>query len=148
MLKFKRPPPDNVEKKRRISARRSVELKVSRRLRAKTNISTTPISTRRPTARRENRTRTSPTAIAVTIPPASNNERAAWPGYDYLMQAESGLMHLTGDPDGPPSRIGAPAMVDQATGLTAAVALLSGIIQARTSGKGCDMDISLLISVA
>jgi crotonobetainyl-CoA:carnitine CoA-transferase CaiB-like acyl-CoA transferase len=73
-----------------------------------------------------------------------NNERAAWPGYDYLMQAESGLMHLTGDPDGPPSRIGAPAMVDQATGLTAAVALLSGIIQARTAGKGCDMDISLL----
>jgi crotonobetainyl-CoA:carnitine CoA-transferase CaiB-like acyl-CoA transferase len=73
-----------------------------------------------------------------------NNERAAWPGYDYLMQAESGLMHLTGDPDGPPSRIGAPAMVDQATGLTAAVALLSGIIRARTTGKGCDMDISLL----
>jgi crotonobetainyl-CoA:carnitine CoA-transferase CaiB-like acyl-CoA transferase len=60
-----------------------------------------------------------------------DNERAAWPGYDYLMQAESGLMHLTGEPDGPPSRIGAPSMVDQTTGLTAAVALLSGIIQAR-----------------
>ena len=27
-----------------------------------------------------------------------NNERASWPGYDYLMQAESGLMHLTGEP--------------------------------------------------
>ena len=65
-----------------------------------------------------------------------DNERAAWPGYDYLMQAESGLMHLTGEPDGPPSRIGAPSMVDQTTGLTAAVALLSGIIQARASGQG------------
>jgi crotonobetainyl-CoA:carnitine CoA-transferase CaiB-like acyl-CoA transferase len=73
-----------------------------------------------------------------------DNERAAWPGYDYLMQAESGLMHLTGEPDGPPSRIGAPSMVDQTTGLTAAVALLSGIIQARARGQGCDMDTCLL----
>jgi crotonobetainyl-CoA:carnitine CoA-transferase CaiB-like acyl-CoA transferase len=73
-----------------------------------------------------------------------DNERAAWPGYDYLMQAESGLMHLTGEPDGPPSRIGAPSMVDQTTGLTAAVALLSGIIQARATGEGCDMDTCLL----
>ena len=60
------------------------------------------------------------------------------------MQAESGLMHLTGEPDGPPSRIGAPSMIDQTTGLTAGLALLSGIIQARSTGKGCDMDISLL----
>ena len=34
-----------------------------------------------------------------------DNERASWPGYDYLMQAESGLMHLTGEPDGPPSQL-------------------------------------------
>lgn len=73
-----------------------------------------------------------------------DNARTAWPGYDYLMQAESGLMHLTGEPDGPPSRIGAPSMVDQTTGLTAAVALLSGIIQARATGKGADLDIALL----
>jgi len=73
-----------------------------------------------------------------------DNTRAAWPGYDYLMQAESGLMHLTGEPESPPARIGAPSMVDQCTGLTAAVALLSGIIQARGTGKGCDMDVSLL----
>src|SRR4051812_1896083 len=59
-----------------------------------------------------------------------DNERANWPGYDYLMQAESGLMHLTGEPDGPPSRIGAPSMIDQSTGLTAAVGLLAAIIQA------------------
>jgi crotonobetainyl-CoA:carnitine CoA-transferase CaiB-like acyl-CoA transferase len=63
-----------------------------------------------------------------------NNERASWPGYDYLMQAESGLMHLTGEPDGPPSRLG----------LTAAVGLLSAVIQARSSGKGCDVDTCLL----
>ena len=73
-----------------------------------------------------------------------DNERASWPGYDYLMQAESGLMHLTGEPDGPPSRIGAPSMIDQTTGLTAAVGLLSAVIQARSTGKGCDVDTCLL----
>ena len=73
-----------------------------------------------------------------------DNERAAWPGYDYLMQAESGLMDLTGEPDGPPSRIGAPSMIDQSTGLTMAVGLLSAVIQARSTGKGCDVDTCLL----
>jgi len=73
-----------------------------------------------------------------------DNERASWPGYDYLMQAESGLMHLTGEPDGPPSRLGAPSIVDHATGLTASVGLLAAIIQARATGKGCDVDTCLL----
>jgi len=76
-----------------------------------------------------------------------DNERASWPGYDYLMQAESGLMHLTGEPEGPPSRLGAPSIIDQCTGLTAAVGLLSAVIQARTTGKGCDVD-TCLIDVA
>jgi crotonobetainyl-CoA:carnitine CoA-transferase CaiB-like acyl-CoA transferase len=73
-----------------------------------------------------------------------DNARASWPGYDYLMQAESGLMHLTGEPDGPPSRLGAPSIIDHTTGLTAAVGLLSAIIQARATGKGCDVDTCLL----
>lgn len=73
-----------------------------------------------------------------------DNDRASWPGYDYLMQAESGLMHLTGEPDGPPSRLGAPSIIDQTTGLTAAVGLLSAIIQARSSGRGCNVDTCLL----
>jgi crotonobetainyl-CoA:carnitine CoA-transferase CaiB-like acyl-CoA transferase len=73
-----------------------------------------------------------------------DSSRASWPGYDYLMQAESGLMHLTGEPEGPPSRIGAPSMVDQTTGLTAALGLLAAVIQARSTGKGCDVDTCLL----
>jgi crotonobetainyl-CoA:carnitine CoA-transferase CaiB-like acyl-CoA transferase len=72
-----------------------------------------------------------------------DNERASWPGYDYLMQAEAGLMHLTGEPEGPPARIGAPSMVDHVTGLTASVGLLAAIIQARSTGKGCDVDTCL-----
>ena len=72
-----------------------------------------------------------------------DNERASWPGYDYLMQAEAGLMHLTGEPDSPPTRIGAPSMIDHTTGLTAMVGLLSALIQARATGKGCDVDTCL-----
>jgi succinate---hydroxymethylglutarate CoA-transferase len=70
------------------------------------------------------------------------NERAGWPGYDYLMQAECGYLSVTGEPDGPPSRLGL-SMVDLSSGLQAAIAMLAGIVGARASGKGGDYDISL-----
>ena len=68
--------------------------------------------------------------------------RAAWPGYDYLMQAEAGHMSLTGEPDGPPARYGL-SIVDLMTGLAAAFALLAGITRARATGIGGDVDVSL-----
>jgi crotonobetainyl-CoA:carnitine CoA-transferase CaiB-like acyl-CoA transferase len=72
-----------------------------------------------------------------------DNERASWPGYDYLMQAESGLMDLTGEPDGPPSRLGAPSIIDHMTGITGVVGLLAALLGARSSGVGCDIDTCL-----
>ncbi|NKJ48544.1 CoA transferase [Burkholderia sp. SG-MS1] len=72
-----------------------------------------------------------------------DNERASWPGYDYLMQAESGLMDLTGEPGGPPSRLGAPSIIDHMTGITGAVGLLAALLGARSSGVGCDVDTCL-----
>jgi crotonobetainyl-CoA:carnitine CoA-transferase CaiB-like acyl-CoA transferase len=68
--------------------------------------------------------------------------RKTWPGYDYLMQAEAGYLRVTGEPDAPPARFGL-SMVDMMTGLTAAFALTSGIIGARASGTGMDLDTSL-----
>ena len=68
--------------------------------------------------------------------------RAAWPGYDYLMQAEAGYLSLTGEPDGPPSRAGL-SLVDLSTGTTAAMALLAGVIDAMKTGQGRDFDVSL-----
>ncbi|MDN2566929.1 CoA transferase [Aquibium sp. A9E412] len=68
--------------------------------------------------------------------------RKAWPGYDYLMQAESGYLSLTGEPDTPPSRFGL-SIVDMMTGTVAALALASAIIGARQTGKGRDIDVSL-----
>ncbi|HEX3881796.1 MAG TPA: CoA transferase, partial [Stellaceae bacterium] len=68
--------------------------------------------------------------------------RADWPGYDYLMQAEAGYLAVTGEPDGPPARMGL-SLVDLMTGVYAAFALVSGVLAARTSGEGRDLDVSL-----
>jgi crotonobetainyl-CoA:carnitine CoA-transferase CaiB-like acyl-CoA transferase len=68
--------------------------------------------------------------------------RRSWPGYDYLMQAEAGYLSLTGEPDGPPSRFGL-SIVDMMTGLTCAFALVSGVLGARRTGQGMDVDTSL-----
>jgi crotonobetainyl-CoA:carnitine CoA-transferase CaiB-like acyl-CoA transferase len=68
--------------------------------------------------------------------------RANWPGYDYLMQAEAGYLSLTGEPDGPPTRMGL-SIVDLMTGLFAAFALVSGVLAARETGRGRDLDVSL-----
>ncbi|MBV1863889.1 MAG: CoA transferase [Rhodobacteraceae bacterium] len=68
--------------------------------------------------------------------------RADWPGYDYLMQAEAGYLSLTGEPDGPPTRFGL-SMVDLMTGATAAFAMVSAVLGARTTGQGRDIEVSL-----
>ncbi|MBM3569537.1 MAG: CoA transferase [Alphaproteobacteria bacterium] len=71
-----------------------------------------------------------------------DNARKARPGYDYLMQAEAGLMALTGEPDGPPERIGV-SMIDYMTGMTGTVGLLACLLRAKTTGQGCDVDVAL-----
>jgi crotonobetainyl-CoA:carnitine CoA-transferase CaiB-like acyl-CoA transferase len=69
-------------------------------------------------------------------------ERKTWPGYDYLMQAEAGYLSLTGEPGGPPARFGI-SIIDMMTGTTAAMALLAGLVGARATGIGRDIDVSL-----
>lgn len=72
-----------------------------------------------------------------------DNERAKWPGYDYLMQAEAGFCALTGEPEGPPVRFGL-SMVDFMSGTQMAVGLLAALLDAQRSGEGCDVDVDLL----
>lgn len=72
-----------------------------------------------------------------------DNPRAGWPGYDYLMQAEAGFLALTGEPDAPPARFGL-SMVDFMTGTMMAIGLLAAIMDARSCGKGRDVDVDLL----
>ncbi len=76
-----------------------------------------------------------------------DNERANWPGYDYLMQAEAGFLSLTGEPDGPPVRFGL-SMVDFMTGTMMAVGLLAALVDAQRSGLGRDIDVDLLSAAA
>jgi crotonobetainyl-CoA:carnitine CoA-transferase CaiB-like acyl-CoA transferase len=70
------------------------------------------------------------------------NSRESWPGYDYLMQAEAGFMSLTGEPDAPPTRFGL-SMVDFMTGAVWALGIVSGVLSARATGEGCEIDVSL-----
>ena len=70
------------------------------------------------------------------------NERKDWPGYDFLMQAEAGLMELTGDPAGAPTRVGV-SLIDSMSGLTGTVGLLACLLRAKTTGEGCDVDTCL-----
>lgn len=64
------------------------------------------------------------------------------PGYDMLIQALTGIMSMTGEPDGPPTK-GGISFVDFAGGLVAAVGILAGLHRARETGQGCDIDTSL-----
>jgi crotonobetainyl-CoA:carnitine CoA-transferase CaiB-like acyl-CoA transferase len=71
-----------------------------------------------------------------------DNSREGWPGYDYLMQAECGFLSLTGEPGAVPTRFGL-SMVDFMSGSVFAAGILAGIVKARASGEGADVDVSL-----
>ncbi|HEY8568542.1 CoA transferase [Microbulbifer sp.] len=71
-----------------------------------------------------------------------DNDRASWPGYDYLMQAEAGFMHLTGEPGTPPARFGL-SMVDFMSGVTLAMAVLGALVGVLRGAAGRDVDVNL-----
>ena len=63
-------------------------------------------------------------------------------GYDLILQAFSGMISITGAPDGPPAR--SPfSPVDQGTGLHAVIGVLGGVLQRERTGRGCRVEASL-----
>ncbi len=68
---------------------------------------------------------------------------ASDPAYDYLLQGRAGFMSVTGEPGTPPARSGI-AVVDFSGGLMSVVGLLIGLLRARETGVGGDVDVSLL----
>ena len=70
-------------------------------------------------------------------------QRKDWPGYDYLMQAEAGYFHLSGEPDTPPTRMGL-SVVDFMAGTYLALGLTAAVLGARATGEGRDIDVCLL----
>lgn len=69
--------------------------------------------------------------------------RANEPGYDAAIQGMSGLMAMTGEADGPPTKLGV-AWVDVLTGSHAATAIMGALFQRERTGQGRHIDISLL----
>ncbi len=65
------------------------------------------------------------------------------PGYDFIMQAESGLMSITGEADGFPHRLGV-AFTDVAAGMVATQSILAALYQRRDTGLGQFIDVALL----
>lgn len=68
------------------------------------------------------------------------------PGYDFMIQGMGGVMSFTGDPDGPPMKVGV-AIVDITAGLFACTSILAALRHREKTGKGQYIDISLLDSV-
>ena len=80
--------------------------------------------------------------------------RGKRPGYDFLLQAESGLMSITGEESGDPMKVGV-ALVDVCTGMNATIAILGALNSRNISGKGQKVEtslyttsISMLVNVA
>src|SRR5262249_1215741 len=69
--------------------------------------------------------------------------RADEPGYDFAIQAESGLMAITGEPDGEPMKLGV-AITNVVTGMNAVQAILAAVIARSHTGRGQLIDLSLL----
>jgi len=75
----------------------------------------------------------------------SGEEGSALPGYELLVQAMSGYMSTTGEPDGPAVRPGT-AMIDMTTGLYSTIGILAALQERETSGLGQHLEVSLLDS--
>jgi formyl-CoA transferase/CoA:oxalate CoA-transferase len=73
--------------------------------------------------------------------------RSAEPGYDAVMQAEGGLMSITGSHDGPSYRLGV-AIADIVTGMFAAQGITAALFARERTGRGQAVDIAMLDSVA
>uniref|UniRef100_A0A1B0B701 Succinate--hydroxymethylglutarate CoA-transferase n=1 Tax=Glossina palpalis gambiensis TaxID=67801 RepID=A0A1B0B701_9MUSC len=65
------------------------------------------------------------------------------PGYDVIAASIGGLLHITGERDGPPSKVGV-AVTDVATGLYAHGAILAALLQRARTKKGQKIDVNLL----
>jgi crotonobetainyl-CoA:carnitine CoA-transferase CaiB-like acyl-CoA transferase len=66
-----------------------------------------------------------------------------WPGYDQIAQGMSGMMSISGFPDGPPTRLGVP-LGDLVAGMWGAIGVLSAIVQRQATGLGQQVEANLL----
>jgi len=72
--------------------------------------------------------------------------RSDWPCYDLIAEGYSGIMDMTGEPDGEPQKIGAPA-ADMLAGQDAALATVAALFERSRSGRGRVIDVALVDSM-
>jgi succinate---hydroxymethylglutarate CoA-transferase len=72
----------------------------------------------------------------------SSGPKAALPGYDFILQAESGLMSICGEPDGEPTKYGV-AIVDVCTGMLACSSIVAALNARHRTGAGQKVELSL-----
>ncbi|KAJ1929251.1 hypothetical protein EC988_010118, partial [Linderina pennispora] len=73
----------------------------------------------------------------------SSGPYANKPGYDTIIEAEAGLMHITGEANGPPVKVGV-AVTDVTTGIYAHSAILAALLSRVKSNVGQHLDVSLM----
>jgi crotonobetainyl-CoA:carnitine CoA-transferase CaiB-like acyl-CoA transferase len=91
----------------------------------------------------EELSRDNPGLVWCSISGFGRGAGAELPGYDFLVQAMSGLMSITGPAGGPPTKVGV-ALVDVLTGLYAAGGVLAALHERDRSGRGQRVEVSLL----
>lgn len=87
--------------------------------------------------------RLNPQLVACSISAyGRNNAWSQTPGYDLMIQASSGLMAITGEPEGMPMKVGV-AIADVITGLYAASSILAGLYARGKGSGGANFDLAL-----
>ncbi|GAB2736197.1 CaiB/BaiF CoA transferase family protein [Nocardioides pakistanensis] len=84
-----------------------------------------------------------PGVVYASISGFGSGGGAALPGYDLIVQAISGLMSLTGDPDGEPYRAGI-SVFDVMSGMQATIGILAALRHRSESGAGQHVEVNLL----
>lgn len=87
-----------------------------------------------------------PRAVYASVSGFGSGAGADLPGYDFVVQAVGGLMSITGEADGSPTKAGV-ALVDVLTGLHATIAVLAALREREVSGRGQHVEVNLLSSL-
>ena len=94
----------------------------------------------------ESALRENPRLVYTSISGFGSAEGAELPGYDFVVQAVGGLMSITGEPTGPPTKVGV-AVVDVLTGKDAALGIMAALRQRESTGRGRHVEVNLLSSL-
>lgn len=93
----------------------------------------------------ESVSKNNPSVIYASISGFGTKEGAKLPGYDLIVQAASGLMSLTGDPDGPAYRSGV-SVFDIMSGMQATVGILAALNHRNNTGEGQHVEVNLMLT--